>query len=110
VETGFDLRWCLGLTQAEPVEPELFRLLQAIQECGSLQVAAKERGLSYRYAWGLIQKWGRSLGQPLACMERGRGATLTPLGQKLLWTQRRIMAHLGPELESGRLAGRLRAG
>ncbi|MGH8615186.1 MAG: substrate-binding domain-containing protein [Gammaproteobacteria bacterium] len=111
MEIRFDLHWCLGLAQAEPVEPELFRLLQAIQERGTLRVAAKDRGVSYRYAWGLMQKWERSLGQPLACMERGRGTTLTPLGKKLLWGHRRIIAHLGPELDSiaSQLASELRA-
>ena len=100
METRFDLRWALGITQAEPVEPELFQLLQLIHERGSLQAAAKERRISYRHAWGLMQKWEGLLGQPLACLERGRGATLTRLGQKLLWGQRRIHARLGPALES----------
>lgn len=96
----FDLRWRFGPGAGEEVEPELFQLLQGIQEGGSLQVAARERGISYRHAWGLMQKWERLLGQRLAWLERGRGARLTPLGEKLLWGQRRAGARLGPELES----------
>jgi len=111
VEIRFGLHWSLGLAQAETVEPELFRLLQYMHERGSLQAAAKDQGVSYRYAWGLLRKWQRVIGQPLARLERGRGATLTPLGQKLLWGQRRINARLGPELESlgSELAAELRA-
>ncbi len=110
MEIHFDLCWSLGLGQAERIEPELFELLQSIYERGSLRVAAKERGISYRHAWGIMQKWEGALGQPLARLERGRGATLTPLGQKLLWGQRRINARLRPELESlaSELAAELR--
>jgi putative molybdopterin biosynthesis protein len=100
VEVRIALYWSLGLTQSEPVEPELFELLQYIHERGSLQAAAKARGISYRHAWGLMQKWEERLGHALARLERGRGATLTDLGHKLLWGQRRINARLGAELES----------
>lgn len=100
MHTRFELRWHLGPTDAEEVEPELFPILQAIQEGGSLRVATQQVGLSYRHAWGLMQKWERLLGQPLAHLERGRGATLAPLGETLLWAQRRAAARLGPELES----------
>ena len=85
MEIRFELRWALGQGQAEGVEPALFQLLQSIAERGSLRLAAKERGLSYRHAWGLLRKWQRVFGQPLAHLERGRGATLTSLGEKLLW-------------------------
>jgi putative molybdopterin biosynthesis protein len=73
VETRFDLRWALGITQAEPLEPDLFQLLQLIHERGSLQAAAKERRISYRHAWGLMQKWEGLLGQPLACLDVAGG-------------------------------------
>lgn len=110
MEVRIELCWSLGTAQAEPLEPQLFQLLQYIHERGSLQVAARARGISYRHAWGLMQKWEGRLGQPLAHLERGRGATLTALGHKLLWGQRRINARLGPELESlaSELAAELR--
>ncbi len=110
MEVRFDLQCAMGLSQAEPVEPELFAILQAIQDRGSLQVAAKARGVSYRHAWGLMQKWQRLLGQPLAQLERGRGAKLTPLGRTLMWGQRRVAARLAPELENlgSELAAELR--
>ena len=98
MEIQLDLNWQLGHGRPEHLAAELFALLHTIKERGSLQVAARENGLSYRHAWGLMQKWKKLLGQPLAYLERGRGATLTPIGEKLLWGQRRISARLGPEL------------
>jgi molybdate transport repressor ModE-like protein len=100
VTIHLDLRWHFGESPAEEVEPDLFQLLQAIQEFGSLQLAAKKGEISYRHAWGLMQKWERLIGHPLATLERGKGARLTPLGEKFLWGQRRVLARLGPELES----------
>lgn len=84
---------------AGPIEPELFRLLAGIQETGSLTKGARKAGISYRHAWGLIEKWQERLCQPLALLERGRGAKLAPLGEKLLWADRhareRLSAGLG---------------
>jgi molybdate transport repressor ModE-like protein len=100
MEVQIDLNWQLGQARAEHFEHELFALLHAIQERGSLQEAARENGVSYRHAWGLMQKWKFLLGQPLARLERGRGATLTPMGEKLLWGERRINARLSAELDS----------
>ena len=56
--------------------------------------------MSYRYAWGLVQQWGRLLGAPLCVLERGRGARLTALGEGLL-RRRRITASLSPTLFEG---------
>ena len=100
MEIQLGLNWQMGQGRPERLEHELFALLTTIKERGSLQVAARENGVSYRHAWGLMQKWKALLGQPLAYLERGRGATLTPVGEKLLWGQRRISARLGPELDS----------
>ena len=100
MEIQLGLNWQMGQGRPERLESELFALLTTIKERGSLQVAARENGVSYRHAWGLMQKWKALLGQPLAYLERGRGATLTPIGEKLLWGQRRISARLGPELDS----------
>jgi molybdate transport repressor ModE-like protein len=111
MDIHFDLRWWFGTGQGEPIEPELFNLLHAIAEEGSLRAAARRHEISYRHAWGLMQKWEQRLGQSLVFMERGRGASLTPLGQKLLWGERRAQARLGPSLESlaSELSAELRA-
>lgn len=100
MKVGLDVRWRLGAALPEPMDADLFRLLQAIREGGSLRSASEQLGLSYRHVWGMMEKWAKVLGQPLARLERGRGARLTPLGEKLLWAERRVSARLAPQLES----------
>ncbi len=76
------------------------RLCAAVQEHGSLSAAARQLGLSYRHAWGLIREANQAFGSPLMLMERGRGGQLTRLGEVLLWADRRIAARLSPALDS----------
>ena len=80
----------------------LFEVLRAIHETGSIAAAARRVDMSYRYVWGLTGKWEKLLGKPLVVLQQGRGATLTELGQKLLWAQRLVHARLTPDLESVR--------
>jgi len=92
-----DLNWhCNG----QAVPKDLFELLKAIAELGSLRAAAEQCRLSYRHAWGLLQIWQEHFSAPLASLKRGRGkgANLTLLGEKLLWEYQRITARLDPEL------------
>ena len=64
------------------------RLLQLIEEAGSLAEAAKVMGLSYRRAWGKVKELERNLGVPLlesaAGGSGGGGSQLTPEGRKLV--------------------------
>ncbi len=77
----------------------LITLLEALGQSGKLTQAAKATGISYRHAWNLIERWGEFLGAPLVTMQRGRGTTLTPVGEKILWAGRRVQSRLAPELE-----------
>jgi len=79
---------------------QLIELLTAVDEAGQLAAAAKRLDVSYRYAWEQLRGGGRIFGAPLVAMTRGRGAVLTPLGEKLLWANRRIAARLDPTLDS----------
>jgi putative molybdopterin biosynthesis protein len=92
--------WFLDRETPEELDGPLFPLLQAIRDTGSIGKSAKLVGFSYRYAWGLVGKWQELLGQPLVLKERGRGARLAPLGEKLLWAERRLRARITPQLES----------
>jgi molybdate transport repressor ModE-like protein len=92
--------WILSTEAGDHFEPQLFRLLRAIHENGKLTLAVKAIGLSYRHAWDLLGKWSRIFGSDLVAMERGRGAKLTALGEKLLWAERRTEASLFPQLEN----------
>ncbi len=92
--------WTFVSETGEKVDPQLFGLLAALHEHGKLTLAAKQVHLSYRYAWTLLAKWERFFGGPLVAKERGRGAKLTPLGDKLLWAEQRTDANLFPQLEN----------
>jgi molybdate transport repressor ModE-like protein len=92
--------WVLSSDGGDHFEPQLFRLLAAIHTAGKLTVAAESVHLSYRHAWDLLRKWGEVFGSPLVTMERGRGAQLTALGEKLLWAEQRTEAGLFPQLEN----------
>jgi molybdate transport repressor ModE-like protein len=76
----------------------MFSLLQAIDELGSLKLATDSVGVSYRFAWGLLNKWQDVLGQTLVNLERGRGAKLSQVGQLLLNAKHQLDAKFSPEL------------
>lgn len=95
----FKIRWCFQGRNDEEIEPELFTLLRLIREQGSLRSAADSSGLSYRHAWGLIRHWTTRFSRPIVKMERGRGARLTDIGEKLLWADQMIYNRLAPELD-----------
>ena len=74
--------------------------LRDIRATGKITRAAARADLSYRHAWNLISKWSAFFGAPLAERHRGRGTTLTPLGEKLVWAGQRLEARLGPQLQN----------
>jgi 8-oxo-dGTP diphosphatase len=80
-------------------------LLELVEERSSLSEAAKEMGMSYRYAWGIIRKISEAAGAPI--VESTRGGTsggrtvLTPLGREMLDTFRRVEDALQEEVRRG---------
>ncbi|QTP56819.1 helix-turn-helix transcriptional regulator [Billgrantia sulfidoxydans] len=92
--------WSFTDEAGNRLDPQLFGLLQGIHRSGKLTAAAAEAGISYRHAWNLLNKWAEFFGVALVEMHKGRGARLTPLGDKLLWARQRVAARLGPQLES----------
>lgn len=85
--------------EGERLMPRLLALLGAIHDTGSLALACKRTGDSYRHGWGVLREATSLFGTPLVTSVRGRGATLTPFGEKLLWAEKRISARLLPTLE-----------
>lgn len=77
---------------------QLVEILGELDASGKLTNAAGKAGISYRHAWNLVAEWEAFFGAPLVQKERGRGSTLTPLGERLLWAGRRAQARLAPEL------------
>ena len=63
-------------------------LLRLIDETGSLTKSAEKMKMSYRHAWGIIQKINKSVGEDIVISERGGkegGRTvLTEAGKKIL--------------------------
>jgi len=101
------LAWMLEGETNEPLDARLLPLLEAIAASESLASAVVQCGISYRAGWGLLRDYHRKLGTPLVRLERGRGATLTPGGTRLLdarskATRRlaRILPSLAAELET----------
>ncbi len=93
-----DPSWTFRDEAGNTLEPQLFRLLHALYKHQKLTQAAKAAGISYRHAWNLIKKWSDFFGTDLVKLERGRGATLTTLGQKLVWAEQRVMARFQPQM------------
>jgi molybdate transport repressor ModE-like protein len=105
---GIKAVWALrDHPQGERLMPRLLALLAAIHDTGSLALACAKTGDSYRHGWGVLREARTVFGAPLVESVRGRGATLTPFGEKLLWAEKRISARLMPTLES--LASELEA-
>lgn len=94
------LNWQITQSEQQNIDPVLFPLLTAIHDLGSLRRATDEVKVSYRFAWGLLAKWEHLLGQPLVILERGRGAYLSPTGQKLLNANVQLLARFTPELDN----------
>ena len=74
--------------------------LNEIRATGKIARAADRAAMSYRHAWNLIAKWSAFFETPLVERRQGRGTTLTPFGDKLVWAGQRLHARLGPQLEN----------
>ena len=71
-------------TREQLLDPRLLPLLQAIAETGSLAAAVVKCQVSYRAAWGVLRACRQHFSCEFVALERGRGASLTPAGKKLL--------------------------
>ena len=93
-------RWTISGDRGDALGARLIDLLVQVAETGSLAAACQGAGMSYRHAWDTIRQGEAWFGAPLLQMERGRGSRLTPLGDKLVWADRRISARLAPVLDT----------
>ncbi|MGO4763038.1 substrate-binding domain-containing protein [Cupriavidus sp. 2KB_3] len=78
----------------------LVALLGHIEATGNIAQSAEAVSLSYRYAWGILRDAETLFGGALIAKTRGRGSTLTPMAQQLVWASKRIAARLSPTLDS----------
>jgi molybdate transport repressor ModE-like protein len=93
-------QWTISHDGGDALGVRLIELLVRVAETGSIAAACQRAGLSYRHAWDTIRQGEAWFGAPLLRMERGRGSRLTPLGEKLVWADRRIAARLAPALDT----------
>lgn len=79
----------------------LDRLLELVEETGSIARAAAGMGLAYREAWGRLRQAEQALGGPILSRHAGGpgggGAELTPQGRRLRDGFRQAKAELGNE-------------
>lgn len=67
------------------IDERLLKILKAIDEHGSLSLACKAIGISYRTLWAQIQLWNKQLERDLIKTQGRAGAHLTDFGFKLMW-------------------------
>lgn len=92
--------WTIQSEDQGTLSPRLIELLVAVHAEGSLLAACQRLGLSYRHGWDLVRAGEAHFNATLLHMERGKGSTLSPLAEKLVWADHRIMARLQPLLDS----------
>ena len=106
-EVSIRPQWTISRPGGSALAGRTVALLVSVAEHGSLLKACQALGVSYRHAWQLIRQGEELLDAPLLRMERGKGSSLSPLAEKLVWADRRIAARLSPTLDS--LASELQA-
>ncbi|MCH9670430.1 MAG: LysR family transcriptional regulator [Gammaproteobacteria bacterium] len=69
-------------------------VLEGIKETGSIAATGRRLGMSYKRAWMLVETMNGCFKEPLVSASRGGsargGATLTPSGELVLRTYRRM--------------------
>ncbi len=91
---GSGLRLRVVLRHGAALGPGKIDLLEAIKETGSIRAAGNRFKMSYRRAWELVAELNAMFRTPLVVAETGGrgggGATLTPLGRKVVERFRRM--------------------
>lgn len=99
-DISFLPQWTIRHPERGTLGSRVLELLVSVATHGSLSAACTSIGLSYRHAWQMLRDGEALFGQPLLSMSRGKGSELTPLGEKLVWAQRRVHARLAPSLDT----------
>ena len=94
-----DVAWRTAGSEPAAIDPRVLPLLREIRSKATLRSAITPLGMSYRSAWDLLAAQARLLGTPLVRMERGRGARLAPLAERLVAADDAARAVLDPARE-----------
>jgi molybdate transport repressor ModE-like protein len=109
-----DIAWRTAEHDSRLLDARLVPLLRAIRGASTLRSAVDAAGVSYRSAWDLLGAQARALGAPLVLLQRGRGARLAPLAERLLAADddaRRMLegaSELAVKVDPARTGARLR--
>ena len=89
---GLHVRVVLGGEVA--LGPGKAELLEGIAETGSIAAAGRRMGMSYKRAWTLVEAMNAMFAAPLVDAVKGGagggGASLTPLGSRIVAAYRRV--------------------
>ena len=86
----------IDLESGARIGPGKIRLLEEIARTGSISAAGRALRMSYRRAWELVEAVNRATASPAVATAAGGagggGAKLTPAGEELVATYRRLEA------------------
>jgi molybdate transport system regulatory protein len=84
----------LDLGPGQSIGPGKIRLLETVEETGSISSAGRALGMSYRRAWMLIEQMNQGFSRKVVTTQlggtHGGGARLTPFGEEVLKRYRAI--------------------
>lgn len=78
------IAWHTADHPSAQLDSRLLPLLREIRSHATLRAAVVPLGMSYRGAWDLLGTQAKLLGATLVNMQRGRGARLAPLAERLI--------------------------
>src|ERR1700730_1889405 len=94
VATQIAIRFRIDFTHHSSVGSSKIELLESIQSCGSLSQAARDLGMSYRYAWRLLDSINAAFREPVTLAtvggKGGGGVVLTIFGERLVDSYRAL--------------------
>ncbi|HEY1058256.1 MAG TPA: substrate-binding domain-containing protein [Limnobacter sp.] len=91
-------RWKKDDGQWIELDARLLQVLDAIQTHGSLSLACKALGVSYRTLWSQVQHLNALLGEDMIATQGRAGACLTRFGHKVLWMVEQGQVRMAPDL------------
>jgi molybdate transport system regulatory protein len=88
------IRFRIDFAKNSHVGPGKIDLLEAIRKSGSLSQAARDLGMSYRYAWLLVDSLKSAFREPVTLAttggKGGGGVSLTAFGEALVGSYRAL--------------------
>lgn len=82
-------------------------MLAAIDREGSISAAGRSLGMSYRYAWGLVESMNQCFIEPVVAAapggKKGGGAVLTDVGRRVLLAYRSLEQRVVVYAQGGEL-------